>query len=218
MPTNYTDRIRRARLSLEGLSIGDAFGQQFFDPSMALRAKLTREPPPGRWRHTDDAEMAAAIYEVLVQHGTIHQDELARAFARRFQAQPTRGYGHSTIRVLQTILNGGSWRDAATSAFGGEGSKGNGAAMRVAPLGAYFADDLTAVEREAAASAEVTHAHPEARDGAIAVAIAAAWAWQWSTQGRRGDRIDLLRTAAAHTPPGTIRDGIDRAIGIDLDQ
>jgi ADP-ribosylglycohydrolase len=47
--------------------------------------------------------------------------------------------------------------------------------MRSAPIGAYFADDLDAVMREARASAEVTHAHPDGQTGAIAVALAAAW-------------------------------------------
>ena len=47
---------------------------------------------------------------------------------------------------------------------------GNGAMMprwRVAPLGAWLADDLA---EEAASSAEVTHAHPEGVAGAVAVA------------------------------------------------
>jgi ADP-ribosylglycohydrolase len=46
--------------------------------------------------------------------------------------------------------------------------------MRVAPLGAYFADDLSIVPEQAAKSARVTHFHPEGIAGAIAVAVAAA--------------------------------------------
>ncbi len=53
--------------------------------------------------------------------------------------------------------------------------------MRVAPLGAYFADDLPCLVTEARASAEITHAHPEGQAGAIAVAVAAAWAWHIGT-------------------------------------
>ena len=47
--------------------------------------------------------------------------------------------------------------------------------MRVAPIGAYFADDPDRVVTEAKASAEVTHAHPDGQTGAIAVALAADW-------------------------------------------
>jgi ADP-ribosylglycohydrolase len=48
--------------------------------------------------------------------------------------------------------------------------------MRVAPLGAHFADDPTLAAEQARWSAEVTHAHPEGIAGAVAVAAAAAWA------------------------------------------
>ena len=50
--------------------------------------------------------------------------------------------------------------------------------MRVAPLGAFFADDLDALIEHARRSAEIAHAHPEGIAGAIAVAAAAAWAWR----------------------------------------
>ncbi len=45
--------------------------------------------------------------------------------------------------------------------FSGLGSFGNGAAMRAAPLGAWFAGDVETVIQQAILSAEVTHAHPE---------------------------------------------------------
>jgi ADP-ribosylglycohydrolase len=43
--------------------------------------------------------------------------------------------------------------------------------MRVAPIGAFFAEDLDLVVKQAQASAEITHTHPEAIAGAIAVAV-----------------------------------------------
>jgi ADP-ribosylglycohydrolase len=56
----------------------------------------------------------------------------------------------------------------------GRGSFGNGGAMRIAPLGAFFADDVERVVVEARRAREVTHAHPEAVARAVAVAVAAA--------------------------------------------
>jgi hypothetical protein len=56
--------------------------------------------------------------------------------------------------------------------------------MRVAPVGAYFADDLAQAAEQAHRSARVTHAHPEASAGAIAVAIAAAWAYRLRVRPR----------------------------------
>lgn len=57
--------------------------------------------------------------------------------------------------------------------------KETGGAMRVAPLGAYFADALSRVAKEAQASSRVTHFHAEGVAGTVATALAAAIAWQW---------------------------------------
>ncbi len=204
-----TQRIQRARLSLEGLSVGDALGEQYFDfPEWIPQRKL----PAPRWRYTDDTEMALAIVEVLDRHARIDQDDLAQTFAVRYRNDPQRGYGATAHEILAAINEGVCWRDAAGDAFGGEGSMGNGSAMRVAPLGAYFADDLEAVVREARASAQVTHMHPEGEAGAIAVAVAAAAAWQVraSPPAEAGRR--LLEMVIEQTPASDTVDGIRNAI------
>src|SRR6266699_4849057 len=79
---------------------------------------------------------------------------------------------------MREINAGAKWRETVANAFGGQGSMGNGSAMRVAPLGGYFADDLERCAEESRASSLVTHTHPEGVAGAIAVAVAAAVAWQ----------------------------------------
>src|SRR5258707_5111014 len=70
------------------------------------------------------------------------------------------------------------WRELVAAQFSGQGSFGNGAAMRVAPLGAYFASDLRRVVAQARLSATVTHTHPEAVAGEMPVAVTAPPAWQ----------------------------------------
>ncbi len=80
--------------------------------------------------------------------------------------------------------------EAASALFNGMGSFGNGAAMRIAPLGAYFADDLDRVAIEAERAAVITHTHPEAVAGAIAVALAAAHA----VRSREGAPVRDWRT------------------------
>ncbi len=119
--------------------------------------------------------MAVSIVDQLDETGSIDRDQLAERFAERFD--PARGYGAGAYRILSAIGEGTHWRHAAGSAFGGSGSLGNGAAMRVAPLGAFFADDLERCVSEARSSAEVTHAHGEGIAGAIAVAVASALTW-----------------------------------------
>jgi hypothetical protein len=112
-------------------------------------------------RHRDGPR----IYEVLHEFGRIDQDALAQRFAARYKAQPWRGYGGGAHRLLEQVGNGIPWRAAAESVFPG-GSFGNGSAMRIAPLAAYFAeDDYAVIADQARLSAEVTHLHPRASPG-----------------------------------------------------
>jgi ADP-ribosylglycohydrolase len=200
--------MERVRLALEGLSVGDALGQQFFDLIHATALLPRREAPPPPWYYTDDTEMALGICEVLERCGGIDSDELARVFAERYRRDPHRGYGGMAHRILNAIAEGVAWSVVAPQAFGGEGSMGNGAAMRVAPVGAYFADDLDAVVRHARASAVVTHAHPDGAAGAVAVAVAAAAACR--SRDRR-EPLDLLELALERTPAGPTREGLAQA-------
>ncbi len=199
--------MERAHLALDGLSVGDAFGGRFFVPPDAARS-LPRPP----WMYSDDTEMAMAIVAVLERSGEIDPDDLACEFARRYASNPDRGYGLSVRRVLENIAAGERWQLAAVQIYDGNGSMGNGGAMRVAPLGAYHADDLSVVVEQARISAATTHAHPEGQAGAIAVAIAAAWA----SRRQGGSGRDLLAVVVDHTPAGETRSGLERATTLDF--
>ncbi|WP_113697080.1 ADP-ribosylglycohydrolase family protein [Amycolatopsis albispora] len=193
-----------AHASLYGLQVGDAFGAQIRLPGDHPDV-VGRVLPPAPWAWSDDTEMACSVFAVLTRHGRIDQDDLAWHFQHHFD--PDRGYGSGAERVLLRYRRGESWRDVAPSVFG-NGSWGNGGAMRVAPLGAWFGPDLDAVVAEAARSAEVTHAHPEGVAGAVAVAVAAALACTTSLTGG-----DLLRAVAARVAPSEVRRRIEVAAG-----
>jgi ADP-ribosylglycohydrolase len=158
--------------------------------------------------------MALALLRVLVFQDAVHQEDLALSFGATFLADPARGYGRGMRRLLPVLAERpAAWRTESRGLFGGEGSLGNGAAMRVAPLGAWFAGDLDEAVAQAAFSAEVTHAHPEALAGAVAVAAAAALA-----AASRGSAApspgELLARVAELTPEGVVRDGLLRAAGL----
>jgi len=197
----------KALLSLAGLSVGDAFGQCFF--SAPARMIADRELPPGTWRWTDDTHMALSVVEVLRSYGRIHQDALACLFAERFMQEPDRGYGGGAQKLLALMYRGEYWRTAAQTLFNG-GSYGNGAAMRAAPIGAFFSGDPERAAREAQLSAVITHAHPEGQAGAMAVAVAAAMAAVPNHSGGR----DFLRQTLLYVPHGETRTGIETALGI----
>jgi ADP-ribosylglycohydrolase len=113
--------------------------------------------------------------------------------------------------LLALFKAGFPWRTAASNLFEGQGSFGNGAAMRVAPVGAYFADDLDKVVEQAAKSAEVTHTHREASAGAIAVAVAAACASRCSNENTKPYGAEFLDLILPYVPESGVRQGILRA-------
>ncbi len=203
------DRLERAKMALDGLSVADALGGffEFARPQRLAHFVQTRPVPDVVWHWTDDTNMALSIYQNLRQHGRIDQDSLAVSFAEHYE--PPRGYGMGARRLLKHIRQGGAWRELASAMFGGTGSFGNGGAMRVAPIGAYFADDLTAVVENARLSAAVTHTHPEGIAGAIAVAVGVAFAWR--LRGETPSRRDFIDLILPHIPDGQVKDGCVQA-------
>ncbi|MFF2554457.1 ADP-ribosylglycohydrolase family protein [Nocardia sp. NPDC058058] len=193
--------------SLQGLSVGDALGAQFFVPGRSLSNLLAGQPPAPPWQWTDDTEMACSVYSEIRDRSHIDRDALAAVFADR--CEPYRGYGAGSVVVLHEIRDGRPWIDAAGAAFGGRGSWGNGAAMRVAPLGAYFAGDSDRAATQAALSAEVTHRHPEAIIGAMAVAVATSHAA--ATRGKTCAPDELLDSVEPYLVDGRTATGIHRA-------
>ncbi|MFH8685713.1 ADP-ribosylglycohydrolase family protein [Streptomyces anulatus] len=207
-PPAATDAGRAAaRRSLEALALGDAFGERWFplfrEPRQSVNEiRARRTPPEPRWHWTDDTALALALNRSLDEHGHVDQDHLALCYALAFDADQARGYGHGMHLLLPRLLEApADWRTLAPELFDG-GSLGNGAAMRVAPLGARFHEDLDHVAAQAALSAEVTHAHPDGIAGAVAVAVAAALS-------ARGELT--LDAVADRTPEGPVRDGVRHA-------
>ncbi|WP_285684734.1 ADP-ribosylglycohydrolase family protein [Actinoplanes sp. NBRC 103695] len=208
--TLYADtRLRLARDSLAGLSVGDALGAQYFVPGNTTGDLLDARTPPPPWPWTDDTEQACCLVARLGD-GDFDRDGFAALLAEKHD--PYRGYGPGAVVMLRQIREGVPWPIAAAAAFDGQGSSGNGAAMRAAPLGAWHADSLAHAAVQGARAAEVTHAHPDGIAGGVAVTVAAAVATAARLDGRRPD---LLGAVLAHTPPGHVHDGLVRARSLD---
>jgi ADP-ribosylglycohydrolase len=211
-------RLARARLALDGLSLGDAYGERFFGgPAAALASEdqAPLVPAAARWRWTDDTAMAASIVDELAARGDIDPTSLAARFGAAYLREPDRGYGATAHEILGQLAHGRSWRAAAAEPFDGAGSMGNGGGMRAAPVGAYFAGALDRVIAAAQASAAPTHAHPDGQAGAIAVAVAAAAAAEMAEGLRPRTSAAMFEVVLAATPPGPTRDGLARAAQLD---
>lgn len=207
----HEERLATALEILEGLSVGDALGEALsYQHYRARELSDFSVFSAGSVRFTDDTEMALAVCETLKLIRGIDEDTVAWAFSSRFRKDPERGYGKMARRILESLAAGAHWKDVSVNAFGG-GSFGNGAAMRVAPIGGYFADDLNAVRQAAANSARVTHFHPEGIAGAIAVAIASAVAFSSRHLPAEQAGGAIWQAVLDHTPEGKVRNGISTA-------
>jgi poly(ADP-ribose) glycohydrolase ARH3 len=192
--------------ALLGTFVGDALGAPYegAPPLVAPERLELEEARLGRGSYTDDTEMAIALAEVLVEHDTCDEQALAERFLA--VCNPRRGYGPGTLEVFRLWRAGVPVEEAASRVFEG-GSYGNGAAMRVAPVGIRFATDPARLADEAARSARITHTHPDGIAGALvqAAAIAAAL---------RGE--DPLAAAIAAAGTGSLAGALElarRALG-----
>jgi ADP-ribosylglycohydrolase len=188
--------------SLIALSVGDAAGEN-------QQKLLPVIYHGGCWPWTDDTAMAIGVVRTLYTHGTINELELVNEFFRNYRADCNRGYGQGTYRLLETFRYAADdWEINSKNWWGpNNGSKGNGSAMRVTPLGAFYGFNLPVVALEAEKSAKVTHWHEEAIAGAVAAAIATAVA-------TFGEVKDYWQAVLDYTPWGTVRERIALVSGM----
>lgn len=173
------DKLLLASKSLTGISIGDGFGESFFGEESLLKAYIhQRIIPESTLDFTDDTIMAIAVFRSLEKFGQINQDFLAEEFTKNYYLDINRGYGPSMHQYFRAVKSGANWKEISYSKFEGQGSMGNGGAMRASVIGAYFYDDLDKLKLNAELSCEVTHANKEAIEGTKAIALASAFAIQ----------------------------------------
>ncbi len=158
-----------------GSAIGDAIGELAFLYPQKERL-CSRVDQLAELCYTDDTAMAIGLAESIVKTGGINQQHLGKTFSDNFEREPWRGYAPGPPTIFSLVRQKGiTYSDAAQTLFGGKGSLGNGAAMRITPVGLFYHDSQELYEK-ACASAQVTHAHPVGMDGAAVEAYAIAQA------------------------------------------
>ncbi len=133
--------------------------------------------------------MAIGVAETLAAHGEVLENRLCEAFVANYV--PSRGYGRGARAVLEAMEDGKNYRHVAEQYFPG-GSYGNGAAMRVAPVGLVFRNDRVRLWQQAHLSALPTHLHPLGIEGAQLVALAVSLASQTSNFDHSSFFRDML--------------------------
>ena len=162
--------------SLIGTAVGDAVGAGFegkpaVEPEAIEFLVARRE----LLNYTDDTHMMIGMVESLVQRGGFDGEHMARVFIRNYDSEPWRGYGQGPPSVFRMIRGGEPWDKAAEKLYHG-GSYGNGSAMRIAPVGVFYHDDLSMLKEIAHRSSRITHSHELGREGAALQAYAIAMA------------------------------------------
>ena len=158
-----------------GSALGDAIGELAFryPKKESLYIQLDRLE---EFRYTDDSAMSIGLAESIIKKGCLDQQDLGETFRYNYEREPWRGYasGPPTIFSMVEQLSI-TYADAARNLFGGAGSLGNGAAMRIVPVGLFF-NNSPDLYGKACMSASVTHAHPVGMDGAAVQARAVSLA------------------------------------------
>ena len=156
------DKFRGAIL---GCFLGDAFGSGFegMHPDrtgfhMSLLSKIFPR------QYTDDTDMTLALADSIIQSGKIDPEDIAKQFS--LYCDLTRGYAIGTIKAILALRAGLKWYQVARIVFE-EGSFGNGAAMRVSPVGLFYHHDLDKIQEAAIKQANITHVHPLGQWGAV---------------------------------------------------
>jgi ADP-ribosyl-[dinitrogen reductase] hydrolase len=172
---------------LLGTAIGDALGVPF-------ETKLANYEPLVTWdgetflgsehhglkpgQYSDDTQMSLMVAESLIENHGFNPDDLAKRYVDWIVSGRARGYGKTTMLAIQNLLNGKHWSESGIA-----GSYGNGTAMRAAPFGVYFRNDLTSLISICKMDSAITHASEEAEAGSIAIGLAAAYSVNGEKEG-----------------------------------
>ena len=173
--------LRKFQGSLIGTFVGDALGMPV--EGMTHEAILARFDGPlldmveGRLQagsYTDDTEMMIGLAEALADKGEVDCALIGERFVDNFHSN--RGYGPATKKIIAELRKGAQWDAPAKKVYDGKGSYGNGAPMRIAPLGCFYYDRISDIREAAESCSRITHTHPLGMEGGVVQATAVALA------------------------------------------
>ncbi len=200
MAISIEDRIKGL---MTGTAVGDALGL----PGEGISKRRIRKLFKGRWRHrfvlgrgmiSDDTEHTLFTAQCLLKHSSSPEKfgkRLAWCLRLWFLCLPA-GIGLATVRGIIKLWMG--FPPEKSGVF----SAGNGPAMRVAPIGAFFSSSPEDLDRFVKVSTTITHTDPKALTGSLAVARLTAWIINENMEQRpdRDDFIQFLRGIDENDP------------------
>lgn len=191
--------------TLLGGAVGDALGVPF-------ETKLLNNPALVEWdgktflgsehhklepgQYSDDTQMSIMVAESLIEHNGFDPKDLSERYVDWMISGRARGWGKTTLMAIQNLVAGKNWTESGVA-----GSEGNGTAMRAAPFGVYYRDDIKTLIEVVKVDSAITHASSEAEAGALAIALAAA-------AGVNKDTENLLQRIWEFLPDSRVKSSI----------
>jgi len=146
------DLLDKFKGSMLASALGDALGASNLRVGRILR-------------YTDDTAMMIALAEEIVEdNGIIDPSNLLRKFIEAYEREPWRGYGPGPPRIFRMVRRGLGPFGLDRRFYPG-GSYGNGAAMRITPVGLLY-DDPKILREMVENASKPTHSHPLGIEGA----------------------------------------------------
>ncbi len=156
--------------SLLGTAIGDSLGVRR-EGATDFNDIVELSP-----RYTDETALMIGVTESLVEKGDFDYHHMAEQLIQNYEREPWRRYDDATPRIFRMMRNGRIWEGMLDREIYPQGSLGNGAATRVAPIGLRYHADPKSLRDVAYNAAGITHSHPLALEGAAVQACAVALA------------------------------------------
>jgi poly(ADP-ribose) glycohydrolase ARH3 len=121
---------------------------------------------PAVGQYTDDSQLARELMQSYVQVRRFDPADYAMRIATIFREERIVGRGRATTEAALRLIDGIPWTQAGTA----PPSAGNGSAMRAAPIGLVYWDDVEQMIAGAHDQGRITHRDPRCSAGAVAVA------------------------------------------------
>jgi len=172
MKINLLDKFQGCLL---GVAIGDTLGHPFegklrsrifsyfknFEEFLNSNSDLFRT-------YTDDTQLTIHLAKAFIKGNGFSMDYIVREFVNWLDDPPI-GPGYGCISSIRKLKYGIPWEQAASN------SGGNGATMRIAPVGLFYCKDPKALKTAAIKTSIITHSHSAASAGAVVIARAIAY-------------------------------------------
>ncbi|MFX1238523.1 MAG: ADP-ribosylglycohydrolase family protein [Promethearchaeota archaeon] len=172
MKISYLDKFKG---TLIGVAIGDTLGYPF---EGQLRSEIYSyfdnfENFIGKNKSkfstfSDDTQLTLHVARALIRGNGFNTNNFINEFVLWLDDPPI-GPGYGCLSSAKKLKYGVSWEEAASK------SGGNGATMRISPIGLFYCRDIKGLIRAAQDSCSITHSHPAASAGALVIARAISY-------------------------------------------